>query len=200
MRELPFTRSQALVAVLVLAVLLLVAGRFITRSEAARPEVPAPETVVAEAVAPAEPPEIVVHVVGAVRSPGLYRLAEGSRVADALTLAGGAGPKADLAGVNLAAPLVDGTQVLVPRRGEAVAAGGAAASTGSGALSPPGPVRLSTATLEELDALPGVGPVTAERILQYREQHGPFRTVEELDAVPGIGPARLEQLRELVVP
>jgi len=198
MAQLPFTRRQALAGVLALAALLVVSGRFIGHSEA-QPREPAVETVVAEA-APAEPPQIVVHVVGAVRSPGLYRLVEGGRVADALSLAGGAAAKADLTAVNLAAPLVDGTQVLVPRRGEAMTAGGGMASPGGAGAPSAGPVRLSTATLEELDALPGVGPVTAQRILQYREEHGAFGSVDELDAVPGIGPARLEQLRELVVP
>ena len=197
MPQVTFTRRQALAGVLALAVLLVFVGRLIGGSEA-RPREPAVQTVVAEAPL-LEPAEVVVHVVGAVRSPGLYRLAEGSRVADALSLAGGAAPKAALAGVNLAAPLVDGTQVVVPRRGEAAGTGGAT-SPGAGSGSPAGPVRLSTATLAELDALPGVGPVTAQRIVQYRETHGPFRAVEELDAVPGIGPARLEQLRELVVP
>jgi competence protein ComEA len=199
MSQLPFTRRQALTGALALAAVLVFAGRFVVHSEAQPPGPPA-ETVVAEAAAPAEPPQLVVHVVGAVRSPGLYRLDEGSRVADAVALAGGAGPKADLTAVNLAAPLADGTQVLVPRRGEAAPAGAGVASPGSASASPAGPVRLSTATLEQLDALPGVGPVTAQRIVQYREANGPFRSVDELDAVPGIGPARLEQLRELVAP
>jgi competence protein ComEA len=199
MSQLPFTRRQALAAALALAAVLVVAGRFVVHSEA-RPQTPPAETVVAEAPAPAEPPQLVVHVVGAVRRPGLYRLDEGSRVADAVALAGGAGPKADLAAVNLAAPVTDGTQVLVPRRGQGATAGTGVASPGSAAASPPGPVRLNTATLEQLDTLPGIGPVTAQRILQYREAYGPFSSVDELDAVPGIGPARLEQLRELVAP
>ena len=196
MPELPFTRRQALAGALALAALLVLAGRLVVRSEPA-PALPA-ETVVAEAVVAtsARPPQIVVHVVGAVRNPGLYRLDEGSRVADAVALAGGAGGKADLAAVNLAAPLVDGAQVLVPKAG-GPAASGAAAPSGGPAL---GPVRLNTATAEQLDALPGIGPVTAQQILQYREQNGPFRSVDDLDAVPGIGPARLEQLRELVTP
>ena len=152
----------------------------------------------AGAPAPAEPgaaaaPAVVVHVVGAVRRPGLYTLPEGSRVADAVADAGGAKPSADLAGVNLASPLADGLQVVVPARGAAAApsvAGGAAG----------GPVHLNSATVEELDALPGIGPATAQKIVEHRERHGAFRSVDELDAVPGIGPARLEQLRELVAP
>lgn len=199
MSQLPFTRRQALAVALALAAVLVLAGRLVVRSEA-RPAQPPAETVVAEVAPSAEPAQLVVHVVGAVRRPGLYRLDEGSRVADAVALAGGAGAKADLAAVNLAAPLADGTQVLVPRRGETATAGAGVASPGIATASPAGPVRLSTATLEQLDALPGVGPVTAQRIVQHREAFGPFRSVEELDAVPGIGPARLEQLRELVVP
>lgn len=143
---------------------------------------------------PAEAPELVVHVVGAVRQPGLYRLAEGSRVDDAIAKAGGPTGKALLAGVNLASPVADGQQVVVPAKG-----GGAGVVTeATAAPGAGGRVHLNTATLEDLDALPGVGPVTAQRILDYREEHGAFRSVDELDAVSGIGPARLEQLRELV--
>jgi len=141
--------------------------------------------------------ELVVHIVGAVRRPGLYRLAEGARIDDAIRRAGGPTRRASLALLNLAAPLADGQQVVVPRIGDAVTA-----ATPSGGLpgSPSAPVHLNTATLAELDALPGVGPVTAANILAYRDDHGPFRSVDELDAVTGIGPARLEQLRELVEP
>jgi competence protein ComEA len=132
-----------------------------------------------------------VDVVGAVWRPGLYRLARGTRVADAVTAAGGLTPRAERTGVNLAAPVADGQQVVVPVRG----AGGVA---GAGASS--GPVSLSVATPEQLDALPGIGPATAEKIVAFRQQHGAFRSVEELDAVPGIGQARIAQLKGLVVP
>jgi competence protein ComEA len=146
----------------------------------------------------------VVHVVGAVRRPGLYRLREGARVADAVARAGGATQRAYLDGINLAAPLVDGTQVLVPQRLPVSAAG----SSGAGDVpTPPAfpavpgqKLSLSTATAEQLDELPGVGPVTAQKILDYRAEHGFIRSVDELDAVPGIGPARIEQLRDLVTP
>ena len=117
---------------------------------------------------PARPPLVVVHVVGAVRRPGLFRLVEGSRVAEAVARAGGPTPKAELSAVNLAAPLAVGQQVVVP--------------------------------VEQLDQLPGIGPVTAQKIVDWRASHGPFRSVEDLDEVPGIGPARIEQLRELVTP
>jgi competence protein ComEA len=145
--------------------------------------------------AEAPAPPVLVHVVGAVRRPGLYRLEEGSRVADAVRRAGGARPKAALELVNLAAPVADGQQIVVPVRAQG---GAPPAADPSDAGIPSGPVHLNTATLEELDALPGVGPVTAQKILDYRAEHGSFRSVDELDAVPGIGPARLESLRDLV--
>ena len=136
---------------------------------------------------------LVVHVVGAVRRPGLFRLVEGSRVADAVARAGGPTPRAELSAVNLAAPLADGQQVVVPVRGATAAAGGARSAAGT-------KVSLGAATVEQLDELPGIGPVTAEKIVDWRAAHGPFRSVEDLDDVPGIGPARIEQLRELVTP
>jgi competence protein ComEA len=151
----------------------------------------------ADSAAPGESTRLVVYVVGAVRRPGLYRLAQGTRVADAVSRAGGVTHKADPAALNLAAPLADGEQVLVPARlPVAVAASQGAAVPGL----PPGPVQLSSATAEQLDALPGIGPATAQKILDYRAEHGAFRSVEELDDVPGIGPARVEQLKGLVVP
>jgi competence protein ComEA len=137
-------------------------------------------------------------VVGAVRRPGLYHLAGGARVADAVTRAGGPTRSAQLDLVNLAAPVADGEQVVVPRRGPATAAAPSSSPGTPGAVA--GPVHLNTATLEQLDSLPGIGPVTAQKILDYRQQHGAFSSVEELDAVPGIGPARLEQLKGLVAP
>ena len=136
---------------------------------------------------------LVVHVVGAVRRPGLFRLVEGSRVADAVARAGGPTPKAELSAVNLAAPLADGQQVLVPARGAAVRGGRRRSCRRT-------KVSLGAATVEQLDELPGIGPVTAQKIVDWRAAHGPFRSVEDLDDVPGIGPARIEQLRELVTP
>ena len=129
------------------------------------------------------------------RRPGLLHLTRGTRIADALAAAGGVTAKADAALVNLAAPLADGEQVVVPARG---AAGTAAAGGGIG--SPTAPVDLNTATPDQLDTLPGVGPQTAAKIIAFRQEHGPFHSVEELDAVPGIGPARIEQLKGLVLP
>jgi competence protein ComEA len=136
---------------------------------------------------------LVVDVVGAVRRPGVYRLARGARVQAAVGRAGGLTRRADPVAVNLAAPLADGEQVVVAARGSPGAAD-------AGGAVPGAPVSLSTATAEQLDALPGVGPVTAQKIVAYRQQHGAFGSVAELDAIPGIGPARLAQLQGLVVP
>src|SRR5262249_32261147 len=155
-------------------------------------------------------PLLVVDVVGEVRRPGLYRLRDGARIADAVHRAGGASPQADPAAPNLAAPLVDGVPILLPRPPPApprappprVAGAGARAAgvAGADAGAPTVHVSLSSATIEDLDQLPGIGPVTAQTIVDYRTAHGPFASVDDLDAVPGIGPTRIEQLRELVTP
>ena len=135
---------------------------------------------------------LVVDVVGAVRRPGVYRLPAGSRVLAAVARAGGLTPHADLAAVNLAAPLADGEQVVVSARG----AGTVAGAPGS----PSAPLSLNSATAEQLDALPGIGPVTAQKIIDYRTQHGGFSSVDDLDAISGFGPAKLQNLQGLVVP
>jgi competence protein ComEA len=136
---------------------------------------------------------IYVHVAGAVHRPGLIRLQQGSRVATALKSAGGPTAKADLTVVNLAAEVQDGQQILVPARG-AVAAHGAAAP---GA---PAGIHLSTATAEQLDEVDGIGPTLAERIVEYRDEHGGFRSLDELSQVDGIGEKRLASLREQLQP
>ncbi len=148
---------------------------------------------------------VTVHVAGAVRRPGVYRLAAGARVDDALRSAGGPRARADLTAVNLAAKLEDGRQVIVPERapvappatGGGVAGAGGAPVAGAGAVAA-GPVNLNTATLEQLDTLDGVGPGIAQRILDYRRQHGGFSRIEELGEVPGIGAKRLATLTPLV--
>jgi competence protein ComEA len=140
----------------------------------------------------------LVHVAGAVRRPGVYRFHAGDRVKDAVTRAGGARKGADLDAINLAAKVADGQQVVVPRRGaagSAPAAGGSAASSGS---TPASPVSLNSASEEQLETLDGVGPATAQKILDWRQQHGGFRTVDDLAEVPGIGPKRLAALKPKV--
>jgi competence protein ComEA len=143
---------------------------------------------------------VVVHVAGAVRRPGVYRLRAGARVDDAVRRAGGASHGADLTAVNLAAKAEDGRQVVVPVRAVAPAAGGASVpGPGAGAGGAPGaPLNLNQATAEQLDTLDGIGPGLAAKILAFREEHGGFGSVDELDQVPGIGATRLEALRELV--
>lgn len=187
MPSLPVSRRRALVVAATALALLAVAGRTLAGAGAAAEE-QAAQPLVAEA--PGAAPKLVVHVAGAVRRPGLYRLTEGKRVADAVARAGGATAPADTAAINLAAPLADGMQVVVPRRAPGGGAAGAAAAR----------VSLSSATAAELDGLPGIGPVTAQKILDYRAAHGGFRSVDDLDAIPGIGPARIEQLRDVVSP
>jgi competence protein ComEA len=186
MPSLPVSRRRALLLAAAALTLLAVVGRTLAGAGAAAEQPVQP--LVTEPAAAA--PKLVVHVAGAVRTPGLYRLAEGTRVADAVARAGGATAPADTAAINLAAPLADGMQVVVPRR---VPRAGGRATTGAR-------VSLSSATAAELDALPGIGPVTAQKILDYRAEHGGFRSVDDLDAIPGIGPARIEQLREVVSP
>jgi competence protein ComEA len=149
---------------------------------------------------------IFVHVVGAVRRPGLMTMSAGARVADALERAGGPGPRADLTVVNLAARLADGQQIVVPRAGAASAPGGSPSAAGSApagstpAGAAPGGgvagIHLSTATVEQLDGVDGIGPTLAQRIIEYRDEHGGFRSLAELAQVDGIGEKRLATLRE----
>lgn len=163
------------------------------------------------ATAPAPALDVVVHVAGEVRNPGVYSLSPGARVVDALAAAGGPTASADLDRVNLAVPLGDAVQVYVPRRGRrspsrapqpgvnapslpAPATGAPGAATGSTLVS------LNTATAQQLDDLPGVGPATAAAIIGHRERNGPFASVDDLLAVPGIGPSKLARLRDLVAP
>lgn len=142
----------------------------------------------------AEVGEVVVHVVGEVQAPGVVRLPAGSRVLDAVAAAGGATPAASTAAINLARVLSDGEQVVVPALGDAAAGVAGAVQTRPGA----GLVDLNAAELAELDALPGIGPVIAQRILDWRAEHGRFSTVDELAEVVGIGPSLLAGLRDLV--
>lgn len=177
-------RSHLAAAAVVLATA-AIAGAWYARSA---PEAP-PLAVVA--AAPAAAGAVTVHVSGAVAAPGLVEVEEGSRVADAVAAAGGALPGADLGALNLAAPITDGQQLLVP-------ASAGTGTAGSAAAAGDGKVRVNTAGLTELERLPGVGPVLAERISEHRDTYGPFRTVEDLLDVPGIGEGKLAALRDAV--
>lgn len=206
--------ALALVVVLGVAALFAVQHFWTGRTQPVR----APETVHAAAPERAEPPraaaspaaagpaasggaEIIVDVGGKVRRPGVQRLPAGARVADALRAAGGVRPGTDTAGLNRARLLTDGEQVLVGAPAAAPAAPAAPVPGGSAAAAAPGaPVTLSTATVDQLDTLPGVGPVLAQHIIDYRTEHGGFRSVDELREVNGIGDRRFEDLQNLVRP
>jgi competence protein ComEA len=179
---------QRLAVYAAVAIAVLVIG---WRSQSGSPPTAYPEPAAATATAPgssAAPAVVVVDVVGAVRRPGVYRLPGAARVLDAVHRARPTG-RADLAGLNLAARLADGEQVVVPRRG-----GGGAAAVAPVAGSADAPVHLNSATLEQLETLDGIGPALAQRIIDYRTMHGGFHSLDELDNVSGFGPARLAAL------
>jgi competence protein ComEA len=140
--------------------------------------------------------DVVVDVTGAVRDPGVYRLPAGSRVDDAVKRAGGETGKAELDSVNLAARLADGQQVVVPE----TVSGGAPDGAVGAAPEDDGPISLGTATAAELDTIDGIGPVTAEDIIGFREEHGGLSSIDQLDQISGIGPATMEALRERLQP
>jgi competence protein ComEA len=176
-------------------------GVAVPQVEAAGPHTPA-----GEFEAEPEPDELVVHVAGAVNDAGVHRLLPGARVVDAVVAAGGLGPEADEARVNLAAPVVDGERVYVPRIDEddppQPVAGARPDGAAVGAPGPPGAaeviVDINRASVPELESLPGVGPATAAAIVDHRSRVGAFTSVEQLIDVRGIGPAKLEQMRPLV--
>jgi competence protein ComEA len=144
---------------------------------------------------------VYVHVAGAVRRPGLVRVPAGSRVAAAVARAGGPSPKAELSGVNLAAQVEDGQQVVVPLAGAVPGATSGAGAGGAAGAAPPGPKpSLGTATVEQLDEIDGIGPTLAERIVEHRAEQGGFSSLEELQDVEGIGEKRFETLREALQP
>lgn len=173
------------------ALLLVLGGLVVARSMQQAPSVVVPEAAPSGAPGAEAPvqPEVVVHVVGQVGQPGLVRLPEGSRVADAVEAAGGASAEADLGAINLARVLIDGEQVVVPRPGDLAPQGAASADSR---------LDLNAADAAALDGLPGVGPVLAQRIVDWRTDHGRFTVVDELAEVAGIGPAVLAGVRDLV--
>ena len=188
-------RRLALLAAVALVIVVLGVRHMAGRAQGAAAPAQTLPVQPAAAGSGAEGGLVTVHVAGAVRSPGVYRLRRGSRVDDAVRRAGGAARRADLSAVNLAAPLEDGRQVVVPALAPEPQVGGGSASAAPAATAK---INLNTATAEQLDTLAGIGPATAAKILAHREQHGAFGSVEEVGDVPGIGERRLEALRELV--
>jgi competence protein ComEA len=187
------SKHQLAVYVAAALAIALIGARYLSESNAGerRPAPRAPIRVERRS------PSAFVHVTGAVRRPGVYRLPGWARLDAAVRRAGGATRRADLEGVNLAAKVADGQQVVVPARG---AAGQASASSGSAAagVASGAPVSLNTATPDQLDALEGIGPTTAQKILDWRKQHGGFRSVDDLKQISGIGPKRFETLKDKV--
>jgi competence protein ComEA len=185
------------VIVVMLVALAVTVGIGILRGRAA----PTQEVAVTARPTPSASVAVYVHVSGAVRKPGLYVLPAAARLVDAVAAAGGFAKDAARDGVNLARPVADGEQVIVPRKGEAppATAGGAASGPAVGAgAAPAGKVNLNTADAAALDSLPRVGPAIAQRIIDWRTQNGRFTSVEDLLAVPGIGEKMLASLRDLV--
>jgi competence protein ComEA len=202
------SRSQLLVYGAVGVALLLVGARWVKSASAesspvAGVDVASPDTG-AESSGPDDSfslqaggdGDLVVHVAGAVREPGVYRLPTGSRVADAVERAGGSTGAAAVDAINLAARLADGQQIVMPAR--AKSAVGVASGSGVGAsaaATPEGPISLGTATVEQLDTIEGIGPVTAQEIVEFRDQQGGLSSIDDLDEISGIGPATMESLR-----
>jgi competence protein ComEA len=191
------SRGELAGLIVVLAVTLGGAGLWFARSLPKPVEIGAPAPSVGESgeSISSSPTAVtlIVDVAGEVRKPGVYEFAEGQRVIDAVNEAGGPTGKADLSSLNLAAPLTDGTQVLVPS-----SAGVAEAPIGSGTTGETGLVNVNTASATELETLSGIGEVLAAEIIGYRTENGPFASVDELDEVSGIGPATLEDIRDQV--
>jgi competence protein ComEA len=182
------TRSQLLVYCAVAVALLLLGARYIRSTDSGESSAGGVAYEADSFQASSEGArDVVVHVAGAVAKPGVYRLPAGSRVADAVERAGGAAGGAPDGG-NLAARLSDGQQIVVPGRGAAAPAAGE------------GPVSLGSATVEQLDEIEGIGPVTAQKIIDFRDEQGGLSSVEELDEVSGIGPATMEALRAELQP
>ena len=192
----------SLVATALVVGAVAVGGYLLMRPPPDPPEVALPLATTVVPTTDAVAAEIVVHVAGAVAQPGVHRLPGGARVADAVDAAGGLAADADHERLNLAAPVGDGDRVYVPRVGQTdvppVASPGAGSSGGSADGDGTEPIDLNTASLEELDRLPGVGPATAAAIVDHRERSGPFASVDELIEVRGIGEAKLAQLRDRV--
>jgi competence protein ComEA len=186
------SRSQLLVYAVIAIAVIVIGARWIRASGTASTGGGAELSFAADSAHEAGGSrDAVVHVAGAVARPGVYRLPAGSRVTDAISRAGGFGRGANRDAINLAARLSDGQEVVVPRPGTA-----AAAATGGQT----GPISLGSATIEQLDQIEGIGPVTAQKIVEFRDQHGGLSSIDQLDEVDGIGPSTMESLRSSLQP
>jgi competence protein ComEA len=189
------SRSQLLLYGAIAVAVVLVGVRWVrsadTASGAGEPVASAPS---GEGAAPFTVEEgddaVIVHVAGEVRDPGVYRLPLGSRVTDAVERAGGSSPRAATHAINLAAKLADGQQVVLP-----ASQGHGGVATAAAGTATEGPISLGSATIEQLDTIEVIGPVTAQDILDYRDEHGGVASIEDLDEISGIGPATMEALR-----
>ena len=184
------SRSQLLVYAVIAVAVIVIGARWI-RSGATGSSGAAKLSFAADSAHEAEGTrDVVVHVAGAVERPGVYRLPAGSRVTDAVRRAGGFARGANHDAINLAARLSDGQQVVVPRPGAPASAAGAQS----------GPISLGSASVEQLDQVEGIGPVTAQKIVEFRDQHGGLSSINQLDEVDGIGPATMQTLRSALQP
>lgn len=198
-------RSEALIVVAVVAVAVIVSAGLMLRHQPAVIAPPATENKghsasMAQVASPS--PSVLVDVSGSVKRPGVYGVGDGARIEDAIQQAGGPLPKADLGALNLAQVVIDGQQIAVPRKGEVVAPL-TAGTTGGTSTSTPAPgqmISLNSADEPTLETIPGVGPVTAQKIIDYRTTKGGFDSVEQLLDIDGIGPATLENIRPYVSP
>lgn len=202
------SRSQLLVYGAIAVAVVLVGVRWVRSADPASGAASAGVATAAPAGSPDSPSQfpveqggdgVVVHVAGAVRRPGVYRLPLGSRVTDAVERAGGPAANAADDAINLAAKLADGQQVILPARADGPVGASAGTSSAAGA-EVQGPIGLGSATVEQLDTIEGIGPVTAQDILDYRDEHGGISSVEDLDEISGIGPATMEALRGELAP
>ncbi|HSD23122.1 MAG TPA: ComEA family DNA-binding protein [Solirubrobacterales bacterium] len=187
------SRSQLLVYAVIALAVILIGARWIRSSGSSRAAGTELSFAANSAHEAGGTQDVVVHVAGAVGRPGVYRLPAGSRVTDAVRRAGGFARGAVEDAINLAARLSDGQQVVVPSPG----AGGASAGEAGGRT---GPISLGSATVDQLDQVEGIGPVTAQKIIEFRDQHGGLSSIDQLDEVDGIGPATMETLRSALQP
>jgi competence protein ComEA len=190
------SRQQLTLYALAIVAVALIGARYLKQESGGPGDTAAARTGAPVRLARSAGERAYVHVTGAVRHPGVYRVPAWARLDLAVKRAGGAAKSADLEGVNLAAKVSDGQQVVVPERGAAGAATATVAAVGGGAGATQAPISLNTATPEQLDQLDGVGPATAQKILEWRKEHGGFRSVDDLKQISGIGPKRFEALKD----